>query len=48
MSERIRAIEDYSRRNNVIVYGVPETKEENNEQLQAKIVNFFKDIATLY
>ena len=43
MSERIRAMEDYSRRNNVIVDGVPETKEENNEQLQTKIVNLFKD-----
>ena len=43
MSERIRAMEDYSRRNNVIVDGVPETKEENNEQLQAKIVRINSD-----
>ena len=43
MSERIRAMEDYSRRNNVIVDGVPENKEENNEQLQAKIVRINSD-----
>ena len=35
-------MEDYSRRNNIVVDGIPERNDENNKQLQASVVNLFK------
>ena len=42
-SERLRAMEDYSKRNNIVVDGIPERNDENNEKLQASVVNLFKE-----
>ena len=37
VSERVRSLEDYSRRNNIVVDGLVEDKEENSEKLQVNI-----------
>ena len=41
--KRLRAMEDYSKRNNIVVDGIPERNDENNEKLQASVVNLFKE-----
>jgi len=43
LSERVRIIEDYNRRKNLIVDGLPEAKSENSEILQKKITSTFED-----
>ena len=42
LSERVRVIEDFNRRNNLIVDGLPEAKQENSEILQKKLVSTFE------
>ena len=37
LSERVRSFEDYSRSNNIIIDGIPETNDENNERLEVDI-----------
>ena len=41
--ERVRELEDYSRRNNLILDGIPERSGETNENLQVAVVNIFKE-----
>ena len=36
-SERVRSLEDYSRSNNIIIDGIPETNDESNEGLKVDI-----------
>ena len=43
LSERVRSLEDYSRRQNVIVEGLNEKSDENRETLQASVSRFFQD-----
>ena len=42
-SERVRNLEDYSRKNNLIIDGLDEKKEENNEMLQVMVERLFRD-----
>ena len=43
LAERIRALEDDTRKNNIIAYGVSEIKDENNEKLQVAISKLFNE-----
>jgi len=41
LSERLRVVEDFTRKSNIIVDGLAESKTENNETLQVKIKDTF-------
>jgi hypothetical protein len=41
LSERVRYLEDYSRRQNILVDGIPEGVNENNENLQVAVRGLF-------
>ena len=43
LEDRMRLMEDYSRKGNIIVDGLAEDKEENNEKLQSKVENIFSE-----
>ena len=43
LSDRVRSLEDYSRRNNVIIEGMAEQSDENSETLQVSVQNLLND-----
>jgi len=43
LSERLRVVEDYTRRNNLVVDGLPEVPSENQESLQVKVSDTFRN-----
>ena len=43
LSDRVRKLEDYSRKNNVIIEGLPESKNETTDKIQSTLSHLLKD-----
>ena len=43
ISERVRIMEDFSKRNNIIIDGIPEQAQENSEKLQVAVSKLFSE-----
>ena len=43
ISERVRIMEDFSKRNNIIIDGIPEQAQENSEKLQVAVTKLFSE-----